>query len=224
MIKHRISFVVFAFCALNSLRGEESSTSDLFGDDFFGFKQERSSDSSPAALEQEQIKDRYGDKLESAYQQYKHDTARLLRHADRISIYLLDADISPDNRSKSFTVDLDDSLFPIKPYDTCTPILGATNVTEKTIIESFVSNFKILLNDEEHNFVTLCHYPTHGVRVYAGQSLLFESSFSWKCSNYSFEDRWEHISDDSTEKLFKNVMPITEDQINRIKRKSSDNH
>ncbi len=30
-----------------------------------------------------------------------------------------------------------------------------------------------------------CHFPIHGVRVYAGDAIIFYSSFCWKCSNFA---------------------------------------
>ena len=136
--------------------------------------------------------------------------AKELTCADRIEVFLLDHSIG---RVPSHALQECDAAFPIRPYGRSTKILKTAAVSAQDIPKWSAAIAKIL-QSEEDNSQARCHHPIHGIRIYAGDSVLFETSLCWQCNNYYFpytdHFSWQSLTTDANtlETLLKKFMPI----------------
>jgi hypothetical protein len=153
------------------------------------------------------------DAISKADREYRAALATTFQLADRVEVYLLDFSIGKD---AAYIPKDDDAVFPIRPYDDKeTKIIKTLKVTPKDIPKWCTALGKLLASDKEGG-QALCHFPIHGIRIYAGDKLLFETSICWVCSNYyfSYESHasWESLNEDAKdlEMLLTQFMPIPE--------------
>jgi hypothetical protein len=144
--------------------------------------------------------------------------ATTFQFADRFEVYLLDFSI---NKDPGYQLKEDEEGFPIRPYSTerfgesKTKILKTSKVPAKEIPTWCAAVTRMIASDKEGG-ATLCHFPIHGLRIYAGAKLLFETSICWRCNNFYFtyegKSQWEQLTDDDKDlkKLLHEFMPIPE--------------
>jgi hypothetical protein len=74
---------------------------------------------------------------------------------------------------------------------------------------------------ERNDGGAFCHYPIHGVRLWAGKKLIFESSFCWECANFyvPYPDQtagWVGLTGDNLQDVMTELMPIPAKEIERF--------
>ena len=150
--------------------------------------------------------DAYG----KADREFRTEIAKTFQFADRIDVFLLDHSIGKDAAYKPKGRE---EAFPIRPYNKETKILKTGSVAPKDIAKWTAALRKTLMSDKEAGGA-LCHFPIHGLRVYARNKLLFETSLCWHCHNYYFEDDWVSLTADAKElrMLIEALMPIPEEE------------
>jgi hypothetical protein len=159
------------------------------------------------------------DAIAKADADYRAAVASTFRFADRIDVFLLDFSMGADGKYKPKE---EDESFSIRPYKATTKILKSLKVPAKSIPVWCAAMAKALATDDGGS---LCHYPIHGLRIYAGDELLLETSICWECNNcyftYDGESQWLGIEKDSGDlkKLLNDFMPIPEAELQRFKSK-----
>lgn len=155
---------------------------------------------------------------------YRSAVASAFQFADRVEVYLLDFSI---NKDYGYRLKDDEKGFPIRPYsrepfdEAKTKILNTSKVPAKEIPTWCAAVTKMVTSDKESGGA-FCHYPIHGLRIYAGTKLLFETSICWTCNNFYFtytsESEWVHLTEDANDlkKLLDGFMPIPEAELQRF--------
>jgi hypothetical protein len=146
--------------------------------------------------------------------EYRAAVSTTFKLADRVEVYLLDfaAGYDPEYRPKE-----DEKTFPIRPYDKETGILKTHKVAAQDVQKWCAAVTKLLVS-EKSGVGMNCHFPIHGIRIFSGDTLLFETSLCWKCGNYYFHYRtgasWEGLAlnAEDLKALLDRAMPIPESE------------
>ena len=151
--------------------------------------------------------------ISKADRDYRDAVASTLKFADRVEVYLLGAKESARTDLFSGSEDQAADLFPIRPYDSNARILKRLTVPKEDIPQWTDAVAKILTS-RRSTAMAMCHNPIHGIRLFAGDLLLFETSVCWECHNYYFRyeegAQWENLTEDATDlrALFTKFLPI----------------
>jgi hypothetical protein len=171
---------------------------------------------------------------------YRHDTARSLfiegtdalklayrqslsiriQSATRGEIFLLDFQTQSEKGNVITDALFPDSdLFPIRPYAVATRILDRRKLSESELAQVLTVLPKTIADENREG--SFCHYPIHGIRLYDGDTLLFETSVCYECRNFyvSFPDgqsSWVGLRGGELQSVFKRVMPIPKSESQRF--------
>jgi hypothetical protein len=153
--------------------------------------------------------------------EYRIAVSKTFELADRAEIYLLDFSMGSDGKH---VINNDVDAFPISPYQKDTKILKSRKIPSKDIQQWRAAITSLVSGDDTGAGGVLCHYPAHGIRLYAGDVLLFETSICWACSNYFFtyegESKWNQLMDiGNLKELLDEFMPIPESEQERFKKR-----
>jgi hypothetical protein len=152
---------------------------------------------------------------------YRRDLAAVLAKGDRIDVYLLDFE-TEDTPSDFLFWDtrLEEDEFPIIPYGSKSKILKRSTLSAEQKLEFMPKLQEVVGIQGEIDGGAFCHFPIHGVRVYAGDTIIFQSSFCWKCNNFSvsYPDRpaWVAIRGAGLFEVFSKLMPIPQSELDRF--------
>jgi hypothetical protein len=143
------------------------------------------------------------------YQPYRlsQQTGGLPR-CDRVDILRLEENIDWDATSG----------FPIRPYKKFAKVLDTKTLSEPDA-ESIAAIWRSQTFEVpgQHHFQALCHDPVYALRFYRGNSVIFETSICFHCSNffvtYKGEPHWWGF-DTST--------PAAETLLNRLRKELPD--
>ncbi|MDP4626365.1 MAG: hypothetical protein NWT08_14670 [Akkermansiaceae bacterium] len=164
---------------------------------------------------------RFFDAKSKLQSDYRVDLAKAIAKGDQIEIYLLDFEME-DTRSDFLFWDtrLEDNEFPIIPYGCKSEILKRVKLTveqQKTFLPKLQHVVGV---PGEVDGGAACHFPIHGVRIFSGERIIFQSSFCWKCQNFaiSYPDSpsWVGISEGDLFAAFCEIMPIPQSEIDRF--------
>jgi hypothetical protein len=146
--------------------------------------------------------------IDKAQRAFRVAVAKTFQFADRVEVFLLDHSIGTDAAYKPKN---GEEAFPIRPYNKETKILKTRKVPAKEIPKWCAAIAKTITTEKGGGGV-LCHFPIHGLRIYARNELLFETSICWHCRNYYFEDEWKGLSEDAKDlrALLDDFMPVPE--------------
>lgn len=157
--------------------------------------------------------------------EYKRAVAKAFPTADRVEVFLLDFAMKAIEGG-----DADDEAesFPIRSDRKRAKILARRGVPPQEIPRWCAAVAETITSDKPGKGAK-CHYPIHGIRISAGNVLLFETSFCWKCNNYYFnydgDAKWEGLTDDAQAftKLINEFMPIPEAERKRFEQRNAGN-
>ena len=93
------------------------------------------------------------------------------------------------------------------------------NKKEKTELLGVLSK---QISKKETNSGALCHIPIHGIKVFKGNHIILESTFCWKCENFTFSYPNNSVflgTNKEMETLFKKLIPIPQAEIDRFNNK-----
>jgi len=132
-------------------------------------------------IAQEDLDFEFYDALEKAEVKYRVGKAALIKKADRVVVYLVDFDGISD---EDIFGDASETIS-IAPYGKRTKILSSKEIEEedrKRLLETLSKK----IAEPEHTGGAFCHFPIHGIRIYAGEDILHEGTFCWVCGNFAF--------------------------------------
>jgi hypothetical protein len=161
-------------------------------------------------------------KLQAAY---RKSLAGVLASADKVEVFLLDFEMQDADAYRVVGWDsLPPAFFPIPPYGSKSKILQ-----QKTLSPDQIQKLLPVLQEnvgvEANHGGAFCHYPIHGVRLWSGEKLVFQSSFCWACQNFyvMYPDRdagWVGVSTKELEKVMEELMPIPQKELERFRKKN----
>ncbi|MEK7950164.1 hypothetical protein [Luteolibacter soli] len=155
---------------------------------------------------------------------YRRDFAEALSKGETIEVYLLDFETE---RTPSdflyWDTRLEEDEFPIIPYGAKSKILKRAILTDDQKRDFLPKLQKVIGVQGDVGGGAFCHMPIHGVRITAGEKIIFQSSFCWKCGNFAFTypDRpaWIEIHGSEIAEAFNKLMPIPQSEIDRFESK-----
>ncbi len=149
---------------------------------------------------------------------YRARLAEALKHADGAEILLLS--FTP---VKTIPEGEDEKYFPILPYDSHAEILDRKRIHEEKVVKGRDATVKLLQEKEDLGGGAFCHFPIHGIRLYRGEDLIFQTSLCWECANYYIEypddfetASWVGFDGKPLKEFLMKEMPIPESEINRF--------
>lgn len=175
-------------------------------------------ESGPVAKAKERALDEFNTGMEVLRGIYRKRMAELLTNATRVEVLLLDFSLGEEKREKPALQE-----FEIKPYSKNTPILASHFCTPKELTD-LVPVLSNAVGGLPHIGGHGCHFPIHGLRVWVGSELAFETSICWYCGNFMMDygrgAGWENHTDGFRElkPILLRLMPIPEDEITRFKK------
>ena len=155
---------------------------------------------------------------------YRKALAAALAQGGRVEVYLLDFE-TKDTPSDFYHWEdrLENDGFPILPYGSKSKILKRVTLT-KDQQKTFIPKLQEVVGVQgDIDGGAFCHFPIHGVRIYNGDKIIFQSSFCWKCNNFavSYPDgpSWVAIRGGDLFKAFSVIMPIPQSELDRFEAK-----
>lgn len=141
--------------------------------------------------------------------EYRLALASSFAFADRVEVFLLDNDMGlhPDFPLKEG----DETLF-IRPFRLKAKILEKRTVPPADV-KKWCDTIGKVITAEKVSGNEKRHAPIQAARIYAGDHLLFETSFSWSYSNFTVDHRLESLAEDDKQyaglkALFRELVPI----------------
>ncbi|MDZ4406237.1 hypothetical protein [Prosthecobacter sp.] len=183
-----------------------------------GISTAHAEESGPVARAKERAQDEFNTGLEVLHGMYRRRMAQLITSATRVEVLLLDFSFGEEKRAKPAL-----QVFEIKPYSKNTPVLASHFCTPKER-EELLPVLSNAIGGQPHIGGAACHFPIHGLRVWIGPEIAFETSICWYCSNFIMEygrgAAWENHTDGfrDLKTLLMRLMPIPEDEVARFKK------
>lgn len=166
----------------------------------------------------------YSKTLEQAQSAYRKGLSEALPAATKIEVYLLDFDVKDvdGGTEGAWKFLLPKDQFPIGPYKKMTRILKTKVLTPKQSKE-LLPALQSVVGVEKNPPSAMCHFPIHGLRIWAGDRLMFETSFCWFCGNFALEypdytDHWIGIQGTELKKIINDLIPIPQTELDRFKK------
>lgn len=176
----------------------------------------------------------YEDALVEAHEKanaaYRKSVAEALTIEIKVELYVLGFEMTdvegardnPDWVKGGGTVQ-----FPIVPYLSQSKILnrrllGADEIT------MLLPSLRRTIVAEENKGGMLCHFPTHGIRVWDKEyRLIFQTSICYHCSNFfmtypSGRAGWTRLCDPTFREVLEKLMPVPQEELGRFKAKYPD--
>lgn len=181
--------------------------SPLFGEDI-----------TPVQRAKERARDEYDNGLEVLRGMYRRRIAELVESGTRVEVYLLDFSFGEEKRDAPSK-----GMFDIAPYSKKTAILASHTCSAKER-DDLLPVLRTAIAGLPRAGGMACHFPIHGMRVWIGSELAFETSICWYCGNFMMDygrgAGWENHTDGFRElkPLLLKLMPIPEDEIKRFKK------
>lgn len=170
----------------------------------------------------QRAKERALDEFTTGYQVlaaiYRNRMGDLLAQGTRVEICLLDFSLGKEERDTPAK-----GMFRIAPYNKETAILASHLCTESER-EQILPLLRQAVSGVPSIGGFACHFPIHGIRVWIGDELAFQTSICWYCGNWQMDygrgAAWENLTSgfyDLKPALLK-LMPIPDDEIQRFKK------
>ena len=172
----------------------------------------------PAAQAKERARQQFESGLEVIRGIYRRSISDMISSGTRVELYLLDWSFGEEKRPNKSV-----GTFEIAPYSKTTGVLASHTCTadERSELLPLLSN---AIAGLPHEGGTACHYPIHGVRVWIGTEMVFETSICWYCGNFMMDygrgQGWENHTDGfaALKPILHRLMPIPEDEVKRFQR------
>ena len=128
--------------------------------------------------------------ISAARANYRSQIAEMIKKADRAEVYLLSGTVEkrevPEDELFSDPAPPTE-WFPIRPYDGYSKIKIRKTLKENQLRQLIGEIAKVLRQRDDLDGGAFCHFPNHGICFLAGDTILFETSFCYECSNYYLE-------------------------------------
>jgi hypothetical protein len=118
---------------------------------------------------------------------------------------------------------LPEDRFPIVPYGSSSKILKRKTLTADEV-KLLMPSLQATIGVEKNMGGALCHYPIHGIRIWDGDDVIFQTSICYHCSNFYLSypyggADWTNLSDPNFQKVMKQLMPIPQAEADRFEAK-----
>lgn len=148
---------------------------------------------------------------------YRKALGDALSEATEIEIYLLDPNLETPGEGKreyGWEGRLPADLFPIIPYKKTAKILSRKKLGADEV-KSLLPSLRATVGVKENTGGAMCHYPAHGIRVYDGQNVVFQTSVCHQCSNFYMTypfggSYWTSLSSAEFSEVLQQLMPGAE--------------
>ena len=167
----------------------------------------------------------YGEGKKLLEQQFRERFAKVLMRADRAEVFLLKFDTSEKEKQAGgdevLTLGLLDESSVIK-------ILLTRELDKETTAELLPLLSAVVAQPDSGS--PLCHYPIHGIRLWGGDQVIFQSSICWVCGNYHFtypDGSTAYVGFDQSndfQELVNRLMPIPKSESERFAKNVSPSH
>lgn len=169
-----------------------------------------------------------------AEKEYRHGLAKAVHAANRVEVFRIECDLDAaevnkvahgsgrfGNAEGEFTTS--NPRFPIAPYEKQSPIYDTVTLTTDSDDWPMVLRaIEQSINRVEARTNALSHFPTHAVRVYAGNTLLFQTSYCFISDSFFIDygrySQWHDLHEGSLEQVCLRVMPLPPDYKRRLER------
>jgi hypothetical protein len=166
---------------------------------------------------QHELDSEFYDGLQKVEAKYRAGKAALIKKADRVIVYLVDFDGITERNDFA---DEDESIS-IAPYNSVTKIIDKKEI-DANDRKKLLDILSAAIAEPEHSGGAMCHFPIHGVRVYAGEELLYEGTFCWVCGNFSYSypqgSSWLDTNAE-IKAIFTSILPVPQAEIDRFHEK-----
>lgn len=165
---------------------------------------------------------RYDDAQFEIESDYRKEVAKLLTMSDQIVIYLLDFEMEDTPEGMHFET-RDENTFQIFPYGGKSKILkkSAIKDDQHEMLLPKLQDVVIAKNMTKRNEIS--HFPMHGIIMYSGQKIIFQSSFCWHTRTFRmvYPDSISlvRIRGNKLQEVFNKIMPIPQSEIDRYEKK-----
>lgn len=183
----------------------------------FSASHAQEAEAGPVAKAKERAADEFHLGMEVLRGMYRKRMAALISQATRVEVLLLDFSMGKEDRTKPSL-----GMFGIEDFKN-TPILASHLCTPKELKE-LIPVLSNAVGGQPHQGGAGCHYPIHGLRVWVGTELAFDTSICWYCGNFMMDYGrgvgCENHTDGFRElkPILMRLMPIPEDEITRFKK------
>ena len=149
--------------------------------------------------------------------------AKLFESADKIEVFLLDFKMLDADEYRILGWDrLPADYFPIPPYARKSKILQRRTLSRDEVTK-LLPALRENVGVEKNHGGAFCHYPIHGVRLWSGEKLIFQSSFCWSCLNFyvvypDLTADWVGIETKELKQVMSELMPIPEKELERFRK------
>ena len=168
------------------------------------------------SLKIEQAVNAYVKSMEASRIAYRKALSAAISDASRVEVMLLGT-ISRANKSSDPFSDADKAhTFPILPYESSATILKRKELTAEEIA-SLMPELQTTITSLGEGAMAACHEPIHAVRVYIGETVVFETSICYHCNNfymtYPFDGaHWECLTSPKFQAIMEKLMPFPKPQ------------
>lgn len=158
--------------------------------------------------------------------EYRRAFAQAIGGATKIEVYLLDfemTDAEDANRDAAWAIRLAEDQFPIVPYGNQSKILKRKMLSADEI-KLLMPTLQRTIAVEENSGGAMCHFPIHGIRVWDGEDIVFQTSICHHCMNFYMTyphggADWTSLSDPVLRTVLDQLMPIPQKEIDRFDKK-----
>lgn len=170
--------------------------------------------------------DAYGEALLKLMTNYRQSFAEAIATAEKVEVYLLDFEMThaeDAQQDSEWAIRLPDDQFPIIPAGKQAKILKRKLLSTDEI--------KLLMPTLQKTLVTggnsggaLCHFPVHGIRIWHGEDLIFQTSICHYCQNFYMtypgdSTGWAKITQPEFKTVLEKLMPIPQNELQRFENK-----
>lgn len=155
--------------------------------------------------------------LAKAREKYRGGVAKLLKTADRVVVYLLNFESVKQGEK---TDDVGDT-FALGDEEEFHQVLQSKELEKESKAKMLEELTKKLSAPRDRGGVG-CHFPIHGIRIFKGNDVIFETTFCWVCGNFPFRYpsnlEYQNVTV-QLETLFNSLLPIPQTELDRFKKK-----
>jgi len=164
----------------------------------------------------------YFDEKSGIQAKYRARLADAIKHADGAEILLLN--FTP---VKEVPEGKEEKYFPILPYGSHTEILDRKRLNAEKLAQCREATVKLLQEENDWGGGAFCHFPIHGIRLFRGEEVIFQTSICWKCINYYIEypddfetASWVGFEGKLIREFLMSEMPIPKSEVERFESQS----
>lgn len=164
----------------------------------------------------EKISSAYMDEVKTAERAYRNAFASVLDQSTKIEVFLLDPGLEKGRLKDDLTAldpfaHLEANEFPILPYKQICKIL-VSKILSKDEVTQLLPSLKATISGDS-DVRAACHDPIHGIRIWLGEELIFQTSICYGCQNFYFKypfgkASWIGLSEPAFKTTMEKLMPI----------------